>query len=130
MTKQNERDQFIAQLVRALPNKPAHLVADSARLLMRHAKTHGRLAEEECNGPGDYVHRLPIAESNRLIEEHARRVETRQAQAEKRIAAICAELGIEPVFGGDPRGYTVKVRLPSGASNTMGGREDGWGIPQ
>jgi hypothetical protein len=48
--------------------------------------------------------------------------EKRSAQAEKRIAAICAACGMSANFQGDPRGYTVKI--------AMGGREDGWGVPQ
>ena len=31
--------------------------------------------------------------------------------------------------GGDPRGYTLKLRLPSGKGNTWGGDECGWGVP-
>jgi hypothetical protein len=65
-----------------------------------------------------------------MIDAHQARIEKRQAQIEKRIAAICDQLGIRPDFGGDPRGYTVKVHLPTGASNTWGGREDGYGVPQ
>ena len=57
-------------------------------------------------------------------------IEKREGQIERRITAICAELGLSPNFQGDPRGYTVKVALPNGAYNTMGGREDGWGVPQ
>ena len=32
-------------------------------------------------------------------------------------------------IGGDPRGYALKVLLPSGGYNTWGGPEDGYGIP-
>jgi len=130
MTKQQERDQFIAQLVRALPEKPAHVVADAARLLMRHAKTHGNLAVAECNGPGDYVNRIPYPEAGHIYAEHQRRIEKKTQQIEGRIIAICAELGLVAILGGDPRGYTVKVKLPTGAYNTLGGREDGYGVPQ
>lgn len=38
--------------------------------------------------------------------------------------------GVVPIFGGDPRGYTVKILLPDGSSNTWGGFECGWGVPQ
>ena len=31
-------------------------------------------------------------------------------------------------FGGDPRGYTVKVHLINERYNTWGGKESGWGI--
>ena len=31
-------------------------------------------------------------------------------------------------FGGDPRGYTVKLKRPDGRYNTWGGAESGWGV--
>lgn len=34
-----------------------------------------------------------------------------------------------PVFQRDPRGATVRLRLPSGAFDTLGGAENGWGVP-
>ena len=43
-------------------------------------------------------------------------------------ATFSAEAYIVPDFGGDPRGYTVKLHLPEGTSNTWG--RDGYGVPQ
>lgn len=54
----------------------------------------------------------------------------RKDAVEARIEALCAGVGVRVKFGGDPRGYTVKVFFPSGRSNTWGGAEDGWGVPQ
>lgn len=54
--------------------------------------------------------------------------EKRVATLEARVLAICAELGLRVTFNGDPRGYAVKLHLPSGHYNTWGGREEGWGI--
>lgn len=125
-----DRALFVAQLTRALPDRPVHLVECAAALLIRHATTHGHLAEAECNGPGDWVHSIPYPRAGEIIDAHQKRIEKRQAQLEARMAAICAELGLRADFGGDPRGYTVKVHLPTGASNTWGGREDGYGVPQ
>lgn len=130
MATAKEREEFVAQLTRALPQVAANLVARNARLLMRHAKTHGNIAEAQCNGPGDYVNSIPYPEAGRIYREFEERCAKREARIEARISAICAELGIEPDFGGDPRGYTVKVKLPTGASNTWGGASEGWGIPQ
>lgn len=128
MSKTLERLTFVAQLQRALPAMPAHLVADSARLLIRHAVTHGNLAEAECNGPGDYVNRIPYPRAGEIYAEHQAMIERRTAQIERKITAICVNLGLRADFGGDPRGYTVKVQLPDGSSNTWG--RDGWGVPQ
>lgn len=41
---------------------------------------------------------------------------------------VCEEIGCAVVFGGDPRGYTVKLILPSRLSNHWGGET--FGVPQ
>lgn len=88
-----------------------------ARLLMRHGATYGRLAEVEC--------------SVELSERETARLERRQAQLERRMRELVSELGdgFSVDFSGDPRGYTVKVTLPTKAYNTWGGAESGWGVP-
>ena len=81
-------------------------------LIARAAKTHGRLAEEECNGPalGEWSQRW------------ADRIEKRTAQIEENIRALVASLGdgFGVVFSGDPRGSTVKITTPDK-------RTDDWG---
>ena len=37
--------------------------------------------------------------------------------------------GVTPRLGGDPRGHCLKLVLPTGRYNTMGGAEEGWGVP-
>jgi hypothetical protein len=130
MSKATERDEFVAILTRALPDTPAHLVVRAARLLMRHAKTHGNLAEAQCNGPGDYVNRIPYPEAGEIYRKHEEWREKREQQIERRISEIAQSIGVVADFQGDPRGYTVKLHLPTGQYNTMGGRESGWGVPQ
>lgn len=77
--------------------------------LMRLARRHGKLQERACN--------------YQVLEDH-------DAVCEDSIREVCRKIGCEVKFGGDPRGYTVKVMLPSGRYNTWGGAEDGWGVPQ
>jgi hypothetical protein len=49
-------------------------------------------------------------------------------QAAARIRKLLSNYpGVGVDFGGDPRGYVVKLILPSGRYNNMGG--EGWGIP-
>jgi predicted RNA-binding protein Jag len=60
--------------------------------------------------------------------ELSSRQESREANMEKEITAICEEMGFSVSFDGDPRGYTVKVKFPQENSNTWGGKQDGWGI--
>lgn len=103
---------------------------DAARALLRHARTHGNLAVAECNGPGDYINRMPYPAAGDAINVWQGNLERRQERCEKRITEICAGFNLPVTLGGDPRGYTVKVKLPSGAYNTWGGSESGYGIPQ
>ena len=81
--------------------------------VIRRARRHNRMAGTACN----------------------RNLSDREKSADKtnedRIMALIRENAVDKVpvkFGGDPRGYTVKVMLPNGHSNTWGGPEDGWGI--
>lgn len=82
--------------------------------LLQLARQHGRLCEIYCN------------------RGFAPREERKKQRIEKRIHTICLELGkgFRAKLNGDPRGYTVKLILPSGRYNTWGGAEDGWGVPQ
>jgi hypothetical protein len=130
MATAKERERFIIELTRALSATPTHHVERAARLILRHAKTHGNIAEAECNGPGPWVDRIPYPEAGEIYAKHEARCEKRRERIERRIAEICKPLGIVADFQGDPRGYTVKLHLPTGASNTWGGREDGFGVPQ
>lgn len=82
--------------------------------LMRLARAHGRLAEIDCTQDGG------------MTEKQRRRSD----RIEQQISALLAPSRIKVNFGGDPRGYTVKLILPSGRYNTWGGAEDGWGVPQ
>jgi hypothetical protein len=130
MATTKEREKFVSALAQALPDKPYHVVAHSARLLMRHAHTHQRLSEESCNGhPAQGSPTMDARVIGKLQEKWDARIERQETQIERRITEICAELGIKPDFQGDPRGYTVKVHLPTGVYNTWGGQESGFGVP-
>jgi hypothetical protein len=89
-----------------------------AGLLMRHAKTHHRLQEMVCNGCGALYGESNESFSKRQMA-HETWVEKRDKQIEHRITEICRELGegFSPVFSGDPRGCTVKIKVPSGRTN-------------
>lgn len=88
-----------------------HAIARTCSLIARHATTHCKLQEMQCNG---------------LTETQEEWVFKREEQIETRIRDLCEELPhvdgqpIRPVFQGDPRGATVKLKMPDG-------RYDDWG---
>lgn len=55
-------------------------------------------------------------------------LEKRESRIETRIRDLLAPYGITVSFHGDPRGFCVYLHLPSGKHNSLGGREDGYGI--
>jgi hypothetical protein len=56
------------------------------------------------------------------------RQQARVTNLELRAEEIAKVLGVGIKFNGDPRGYAIKLMLPSGEYNTWGGKEEGWGI--
>jgi hypothetical protein len=106
--KVGDREQFHFTLQRELPAaveglKPwkfNHLVDD----LLKLAKSHHQACEALCNTGHD--RREPI---------------------EEKITALCQKLGCEPLFQGDPRGCTVKLKLPSGNTDDWG--KEGFCVP-
>ncbi len=101
------KTQFVMRMAKEAPTLKAMEIDE----LMRLSRAHGRIQVRRCNG------------------NPSNREEKREDTIEARISAI-----LEPTpvsvheFGGDPRGYTVKLKLPSGAYNNLGG--EAWGIPQ
>jgi hypothetical protein len=100
------------------------------RELMRLADSHMRNVVAQCNGPGDYVARIPYPAAGEIYAKHEALCEKREARIELRIATIAAETGFRVDCGGDPRGYTVRIYFPDGTYNTWGGKESGYGVPQ
>ncbi len=143
MSTQKERAEFMALLVREYPAASVYVVCEFARKLMRHATTHGRLAVEQCNGPqwlnvpSPYhwerqadQHKAWQADNSAQMAQWENDRQRKEDACERRMTELCAPFGLVPHFGGDPRGYTVKLKLPSGKSNTWGGSEEGWAVPQ
>ncbi len=97
MTRTQEQDEFLTILVQEYPA----VSFATLRELMRLARRHGRLQEKACNQD--------------VPDNH-------DAGCERRIVALCNEHlpGTTPVFQGDPRGATVKLRVPSGRTNDWG----------
>jgi hypothetical protein len=87
-----------------------------AELIMRHGVTYARLQEMNCNGVGTFYNEDPKAFA-RKQERFEKWVSHRETLIENRIGQICAQLGCEPIFQGDPRGNTIKLKFASGRTN-------------
>lgn len=105
--------------------------AETCSLIMRHATTLQRLAEEECNGPGSYVDHIPYPEAGRIYDRWQARIEKRQESLTRRVHELVKQLpDVNAVtVGGDPRGTVVKLHRADNKYNTWGGQESGWAVP-
>ncbi len=86
---------------------------NTATKLMRLAEQHHKFMEDQCNGVEVYTRqgtpRGPLAKNRAAIKQ------------------LLADIGCGVHFGGDPRGCTVKIKFPDGATNDWG--SDGWCVP-
>ena len=108
-SKQRKEWERAVEVAGHMPGNRFDLAPRVAELLSM-ARRLDRYNEVECN------YGVSEAQQKRI------------ANLEKRVTALCGELGISCHFNGDPRGYAVKLHLPDGAYNTWGGKEEGWGI--
>lgn len=66
-----------------------------------------------------------VNECNREVSE---KETERNTKSEQEAIAIAKEIGVPMSLMSDPRGYSLKFHLPTDRWNSMGGREEGWGI--
>lgn len=97
-------------------------IRETCSRICRWSATFDRLAEEECNGP-TWVS-SPYA-TNERIAEWQEKLEARQARLERYIVNAVESLpetdfgAIRVLLGGDPRGFVVKLVIPT-ASGLVG----------
>ena len=124
MSYQKDRDEFLALASRE------GLTVDQARALLRHANTIERLAVAQCNGdwPADNGERktevcecgLAWAPSSfKVTFRPTRKRVCPDCYASARVRAILPD-GYGAIIGGDPRGCTLKITVPSGYTNDWG----------
>lgn len=136
MSYQRERESFLITMARL------GMSADIARLILRHATTHQRLAERECNGDDWHgsLGLLPCPDDGKvgtwckhcdahvmgrdaalLVHGKVTRSSVRMTQIERRIRELvaCAASDLAADFQGDPRGYCVRIVVP--ATRTQSG---------
>lgn len=114
MATAKDRWEFIQVLREEFPAKGRYEVEQFAKRLMRYANKSQRIAEL-----------LSSVDLGNRYEE----VEKEDEENDQRIEALAASWGMRVRLGGDPRGFTVSVFLPSERSNSWGGKENGWGVP-
>ena len=125
-----ERVEFVTIFREQFPKVDRETCVKAAGLLLRYAARHKRLAEADCNGPGDRINRTPYPLAGILIENWQAHLDLQVARLEFKIAAVCKPFKLRCELGGDPRGYTVKLFFKSAIYNTWGGCESGYGVPQ
>ena len=112
MSKAHDREVFIQKMVEEFT--PIVGMIDSFQYgyeLMKLAKQSERYNLLHCN-----VGLTPQQEKLDAI-------------VDQKVRDIAEKLQTTIKIGGDPRGYALKIMLPSKMYNTWGGPEDGYGIP-
>ncbi len=108
MSYQHEREQFVSIATNA------GLPLSVAQIVLRHANTIQRTAVAQCNGDWPYddgcrtVTPCSRCEAGSAVRTKAGLCPS--CVAEDRIRKALPE-GIEPDFQGDPRGYTVRLKI-------------------
>ncbi len=130
---QRDRDEFLTLATRE------GLTLDQARALLRYASTIERLAVAQCNGDwpadngerptvecprcGQYWHRSSMTMDHKAERDPARPryvpLRCPDCRQEDLVRATLPD-GYSPVFSGDPRGCTLKIKVPSGYTNDWG----------
>ncbi len=142
MSKQSERDNFIAEATKA------GLTVHTARKLLRYAATLQRLSEAQCNGdwPADNGERKVVrcsrceslwARSSMLrVKSHLNRVDNhvplicKDCRTQELVNRVLEGSTLMAEFQGDPRGYVLRLfPKDSKPEDRESGRERGIGVP-
>jgi len=108
--------EFVAVLAQDYPKQGAYLIGLSASRLMALARKAQNDATALCNG---YIQQ----------DEYDKRHTKTSQKVFSVLSALAESVPAKFEVGGDPRGYCLKVFMPSGRYNTFGGKESGYGVP-
>jgi hypothetical protein len=128
MSKQGEREQFVATMTKE------GLTLAEIRAVLRGAASLQRIAELECSSEAADRDRVPcpatVSEKYECCCDFGYQAEGKHGDTprvtakSKRIEYLITQLlkptGVRADFQGDPRGFVVKLHVPSG-------RDEGWG---
>ena len=107
-----EREEFVGLVVLHAGGLKS-LRISLAQELLKLGSQHGNIQLRKCNG-----YNTPDFKWDQLAAD---RDLIREERVCEKIAAVCSELDSKPSFGGDPRGNTVSVLVPSGYTNGFAG---------
>lgn len=102
---QKQRYQFVNDL---LNHAPKAKVQDAQRLL-RYGATYSRIQEMWCN----------VEMNDRQTEAF----ELKEKRIEQNVTKLLGTIDCKAIFGGDPRGSTIKIVLPDGYTDDWGKEE-------
>ena len=110
MSAPKDREHFAAHLAREVSPDVLNVEQTTAlaRRLMRWASSYKRLLVAQLNRP--------------MLESELDRIKSLEAMIGREITALGPGWGVN--IGGDPRGCTVKIKVPSGYGNDWSG--EGW----
>lgn len=122
MATQKQREEFIRVLTEHTPDKFGYYeVRRVAERLLRCGATYCRIQEFDCSSPEA---RYGQHEYNRRMQERWEREQARLHEQEKRVTQrvedLCASIECRAIFSGDPRGHTIKIKVPDGFTNDWG----------
>lgn len=95
------KQELLVILAHELPSESPEVIFDLVDDLVELASEHEQIQETLCNHPTDEI-------------------EERDQQVENKITDLLSFHNILPIFSGDPRGATVKLKMPSGYTNDSG----------
>lgn len=108
-----EREEFVALIMEHVESLGGWDGKFSlAQRLMRYGATFAGIQERQCNGHQD--------RHGNWDEAAAKRDEIKEKRLVSRIAKLCKDFDCVPVFQGDPRGATIKIKVPDGFTNDWG----------
>jgi hypothetical protein len=112
------REEFVAAIQQHAGGNPDKRSSLAQRLL-RYGTTYARIQERACNGHQTW--------NGDWDERAAKRDELKEERLEKAIRELCDKFDCVPLFGGDPRGNTIKIKVMDGYTNDWG--REGIGVP-
>jgi len=123
--KAKDREEFVALIVghavgpTGIGSQDERERIRVAQRLLRFGATLGRIAERQCNGHQTW--------NGEWDEKAAAKDDAKEERITAQVTKLCESIGVKPIFGGDPRGNTLKIAVPDGYTNDWG--REGIGVP-